>query len=73
MAKGEINIKEDFCLGCAYCATFCPQGCIIMSDDKFTALGAKLPVFTNPEDCNACMICGKMCPHYAIEVYKLVA
>ena len=73
MAKGEIIIKEDFCRGCAFCAMSCKQGCITMSKDQFTSLGYQIPIFSEPENCNACTMCGKMCPHYAIEVYKLVA
>ena len=72
MAKGEIMINEGNCRGCGYCQRFCKRECIVMSDDKFTPLGYILPVVSNPDDCNACGICGWMCPHYAIEVYKYV-
>ena len=37
-----------------------------------TPQGYLLPVFSDPDRCNACGICEWMCPHFAIEVYKLV-
>jgi len=72
MAKGEIVINENNCRGCGFCEEFCKQGCITMSKDKITPLGFILPVFSNPDGCTACTICAKMCPHYAIEVYKFI-
>ncbi len=72
MAKGEINIIEQHCLGCGYCEHFCNQGCIEITGDKFTSQGYLLPTFEHPEKCTACGICNWMCPHFAIEVYKYV-
>ena len=72
MVKGEIIINEANCLGCGYCEKFCSRGCIVIPGDKFTPQGYLLPVFANPERCNACGICNWMCPHFAIEVYKYV-
>ncbi len=72
MAKGEIVINESHCLGCGYCEHFCPQGCIVITGEKYSPLGYLLPVFTNEEKCNACGICEWMCPHFGIEVYKYV-
>jgi formate hydrogenlyase subunit 6/NADH:ubiquinone oxidoreductase subunit I len=72
MARGEIVINEANCLGCGYCQEFCNHKCIVMSADKFSPRGNVLPVFVDPERCNACGICGWMCPHMGIEVYKYV-
>ena len=69
MAKGEIVIDEQLCKGCFLCTEFCARECISIGD-KFGALGYRLPVFSNPENCNACGICSWMCPDFAIEVYK---
>jgi 2-oxoglutarate ferredoxin oxidoreductase subunit delta len=71
MAKGEITIDEMMCQGCGYCAKFCSRGCIVISGDKMSARGYLVPVFTNHENCNACAVCGWMCPHMAIEVYRI--
>jgi len=72
MAKGEITIDEKLCKGCGYCTEFCNRGCIIIPGDKFTPQGYLLPVFVEPDTCNACGVCGWMCPDFAIEVYKYV-
>jgi len=72
MAKGEIVIDEMLCKGCGYCEKFCSRGCIEITGGKFTPQGYLLPSFVNPEKCNACCVCGWMCPDFAIEVYKYV-
>jgi 2-oxoglutarate ferredoxin oxidoreductase subunit delta len=71
MPKGEISIDERFCKGCSLCSHFCTRGCITIPGDRFTPQGYLLPVFSSPEKCNACGICGWLCPHFAIDVYKL--
>ncbi|MBI4595662.1 MAG: 4Fe-4S binding protein [Candidatus Tectomicrobia bacterium] len=71
MTKGEITIDEDVCKGCGYCALFCRRSCISIPGDRFTPQGYFLPLFSSPELCNACGICGWMCPHFAIQVYKM--
>ena len=71
MKKGEVIIDESNCRGCGYCEVFCNRGAMVMSKDRFTGAGYMLPLFAYPEKCNACGICGQMCPHMAIEVYKI--
>jgi len=71
MAKGEVEINDDFCRGCGYCEIFCSQGCIEMTH-KLSPLGLPIPAVVHPEKCTGCGICAWMCPHLAIEVYKYV-
>ncbi|MDY6843545.1 MAG: 4Fe-4S binding protein [Thermodesulfobacteriota bacterium] len=71
MAKGEITIDEKLCKGCGLCVEYCPRGCISMPMGKLSEKGLPLVVFSEPEKCNACCVCGWMCPDFAIEVYKL--
>lgn len=71
MPKGEVIFDERYCRGCALCAHFCARGCISIPGDRFTPQGYLLPLFFRPEHCNACGICGWMCPHFAIEVFRL--
>ena len=72
MAKGEIVINEKLCKGCGLCIEFCSRGCIAFAEGKLSAMGLPLASFAVPEKCNACGICGWMCPDFAIEVYKYV-
>lgn len=72
MSRGEVIINEEFCKGCGYCVHFCSRGCIEMPGDKFTPQGYLLPVFAHPEKCNACGVCGWLCPAFSLEVYELV-
>lgn len=72
MAKGEIVIDEKNCRGCALCVEFCVRKCIEIPGTKFTAEGYLLAVFSHPEKCNGCGVCGWMCPQFAIEAFKYV-
>ncbi len=72
MSRGEITINERLCKGCGYCVRFCPQDCIAIPGDRFSPQGYLLAVFTEPDRCNACGICGWMCPDFAIDVYRYV-
>ncbi len=72
MPRGEIVISEALCKGCELCVDFCNRGCITLPEGKLTSRGTPLVDFTYPEKCNACGICGWMCPDFAIDVYKYV-
>ncbi len=72
MTRGEIVIEEQLCKGCGLCAKFCARGCIAPPKDKLSPQGYLLPIFANPEKCNACGVCGWMCPDFAITVYKYI-
>ena len=71
MVKGEVNIDEGFCKGCGLCIDFCPKECFAISD-RLSHRGLPLADIVQPEKCNACGVCGWMCPEFAIEVYKYV-
>jgi len=71
MAKGEVVISGESCLGCGYCVEFCPKNSLGMSQGSYTSQGLLIAEFRDPESCNACGLCVWMCPHFAIEVYKI--
>jgi 2-oxoglutarate ferredoxin oxidoreductase subunit delta len=70
MAKGEITINEVLCKGCGLCVHFCARGCVTLTGEKLNATGTPVVVFAQAERCNACGVCGWLCPEFAIEVYK---
>lgn len=72
MPSGEIVIEKQICQGCGFCVYFCNRGCLSNSSDEFTLVGNPLPVFSDPDKCNACGVCSWLCPACAIEVYKYV-
>ena len=72
MAKGEIVIDETLCQACGFCVEFCNQECITIPENRLGPKGFPVAVFSAPEKCSACGICGWMCPDFAIQVYKYV-
>lgn len=72
MAKGEIEIDEAQCQSCGFCVEFCNRKCITIPEDRLGPKGYPVAVFSLPDECNACGICGWMCPDFAIRVFKYV-
>lgn len=70
MTRGEIVIDEKLCQGCEICLDYCARGCITASEDKLTSMGNQIAVFSASNECNACAICARMCPHSAIQVFR---
>jgi len=71
MPRGEIVINEKLCKGCGLCVEFCPRGCITLPEGKLGEKGMPVAELSAPDSCNACCICGWMCPDFAIEVYRI--
>lgn len=65
----EIEIDVERCKGCVFCVEQCAEDCIVMSD-KFNSKGYIYPEFVNPEDCTGCTACARLCPDFAITVYR---
>ncbi|MFQ5903970.1 MAG: ferredoxin family protein [Candidatus Binatia bacterium] len=65
----EIVIDVERCKGCAYCVIQCPEECIAMSD-KFNSKGYIYPEFSKPAECTGCTACARLCPDFAITVYR---
>jgi NAD-dependent dihydropyrimidine dehydrogenase PreA subunit len=65
----HIDIDNDLCVGCGFCALICPQLVLSLS-------GGYVATVVNPGRCNLCMDCEKECPEGAIKVediYKFVS
>ena len=57
-----IEIKKEWCKGCAFCVEFCPQEVLEME--------GIYPVIVNMEACTACGLCEVLCPDFAIVVIE---
>lgn len=69
--KGRIEVNAELCKGCMYCVENCPQK-IIKIGQKQNIGGHFYAEQADPDKkCNACKICGTMCPEAAIEVFEI--
>lgn len=69
MAK--IKLDTSRCKGCFLCASVCPKG-ILVPSNELGAKGFEL-VHLNKEKENECIGCGmcyRMCPDYCIEIVE---
>jgi len=55
-----INIRKEWCKGCAICVSVCPKSVLIMSEFKATV--------ANLDACIACRRCEDSCPDFCLEV-----
>ncbi|MCL5961910.1 MAG: 4Fe-4S binding protein, partial [Chloroflexi bacterium] len=68
-----IIINEELCKGCELCTLACPKDLIILAK-HLTAKGYH-PAMLDPEKadkCTSCVLCARVCPDIAIEVYRRV-
>ncbi|OWK27375.1 MAG: hypothetical protein US76_04040 [Parcubacteria group bacterium GW2011_GWA2_38_13b] len=71
MKKGRIAIDAEVCKGCDFCIAFCPKK-LIKKGPHPNGCGFCPAVFSDTEEkCNACKICGIVCPDAAIEVFQI--
>jgi len=67
--KGKVNINNELCKGCGFCAGFCSKGVFVMSKG-YGDKGYHYPQIEK-DVCVACFTCEMMCPDFAIYVEKL--
>ena len=60
MAKGKVEVLEEYCKGCGLCVAVCPTG-VLQVSRELSALGVN-PARPRPEhDCRLCGRCTAMC------------
>ena len=64
-----ITIVKEFCKGCGFCITYCPQRVYDLSDEM-NQKGYYLPSPVRLEDCTECGLCDLHCPDFAIILEK---
>jgi len=70
MAAFEVEIKPLLCKGCGICVQVCSQGCLEITE-SFNQSGYYYPEPVAIENCNGCAACAKLCPDFAVILYKL--
>ena len=68
MAKGRIEIAEEYCKSCGVCVVACPVKVLRISD-HLNPKGHR-PVEQYKDGCIGCGMCAISCPDAVIEVYK---
>jgi 2-oxoglutarate ferredoxin oxidoreductase subunit delta len=71
MRKGRIIIEVDRCKGCLLCIAACKPKQIKISK-KMNKTGYNIVEFCDEGKCNACTLCGIICPDAAIEVIEII-
>ena len=73
MKKGKIEINFELCKMCEYCIVQCPMKLIKKGDGQNQG-GFFLAEYCDPSGvCNACKLCGIVCPESAIEIFKIIS
>ena len=62
-----IEVKDDWCKGCAICIDRCPKDALEESD-KLNKRGIRPPRLKEENECNFCRFCELICPDLAITV-----
>lgn len=65
----RIYFNPDFCKGCHFCVQFCPKG-VYQVSHKLNKKGYVIPEVVDEAACNACMMCDKACPDFALVIEK---
>ncbi len=68
MAKGRINVLEEYCKSCGLCVEACPVKVLRISE-HINSKGYR-PVEQFKEGFIACKLCATTCPDAAIEVFR---
>ena len=68
MAKGRVEVREDYCKSCGLCVAVCPKKVLSISD-RINPTGYR-PVEQSQEGCIACALCARICPDVVLTVYR---
>ena len=68
MAKGRVEVREDYCKSCGLCVKVCPKKVLRISD-RINPKGYR-PVEQFQEGCIACALCARICPDVVLTVYR---
>ncbi len=69
LAKGRVEILEEYCKSCSLCIEACPKNVLAISE-TINPKGYRPVTDVNSEDCIGCGMCAMRCPEAAIKVFK---
>ncbi|NLL37920.1 MAG: 4Fe-4S binding protein [Fretibacterium sp.] len=69
MAKGRVEVREEFCKSCGLCVAACPKKVLRISD-SINPRGYR-PAEQFQDGCIACGICARTCPDVVLTVYRI--
>jgi Fe-S-cluster-containing dehydrogenase component len=70
MAKGEVIIDYQICMGCGICINACPFSCLDLTRYGTDAYKRLFPELEPDHGCTGCGICSKACPLECMTVIK---
>ncbi|PKK88162.1 MAG: hypothetical protein CVV64_20000 [Candidatus Wallbacteria bacterium HGW-Wallbacteria-1] len=59
----EPRINKSWCKRCGICISVCPRGVLAFNDERQLFVEKK-------DDCIGCLMCEKICPDFAIEIFR---
>jgi 2-oxoglutarate ferredoxin oxidoreductase subunit delta len=71
MARGRIELDEQYCKGCRLCVSVCPQEILEISS-RLNERGYMPAEIIDMGRCTGCSMCAVICPDVCITVYRQV-
>jgi len=67
----RLVVLKNRCNGCGYCTWICPNGCLVIGNEK-NQLGQRIIAFNLNSKCSGCKMCEEICPAFAIFIKRHV-
>lgn len=71
MAKGEVVVDYETCMGCGVCIQTCPFSYLSLSRYASDPYKRVYPELNANHGCNGCGICAQACPLECMTAHKM--
>ena len=68
--KCNVELSEEFCIGCGLCVSVCPRKILVINNNKINKKGYPIIGVTNTTKCIGCGSCTMICPNSVIKIIK---